>query len=280
MSTAPVNEGKIRTGEDKIRTGEDKLRVGEDKLRTSLTPAPLAARGATAASGAFPLLPRARSTNVCECLFELEPNGFAAEQFRLMQRKLANVRPGGGCMLVTSPGPNDGKSLNARNLAWGFAEASRSTLLLELDLRRPTQCKGLAAHPENSVEDVLRGRRTAREAVRRIDNTQLHFLGLTQPAKDPVRLLRSAMLSELLEWSKHAFQWVVIDAPPVLSVSDVEELLPHADLVLMIVRERVTPLPFIKQAADRLGKRLNYLIFNDVKRSSAYGYGYGYLENP
>lgn len=183
-------------------------------------------------------------------------------------------------MLVTSPGPNDGKSLNARNLAWAFAEASRATLLLELDLRRPTQCKHLAARPETGVEDVLRGRRTPREAIRRIEGTQLHFLGLSQPAKDPIRLLRSSLLSELLEWSKQTFQWVVIDAPPVLSVSDVEELLPHADLVLMIVRERATPLPFAKQAADRLGKRLNYLIFNDVQRSPAYGYGYGYLEHP
>ncbi len=239
-----------------------------------LVPARPALRAGAEGCDSFPLLERAASTQSGGCLFESEPEGFAAEQFRLMQRKLTNARPAGGCLLVTSPGPNDGKSLNARNLAWAFAEAERPTLLLELDLRRPSQCDIFSARLKRSVEDVLEASCEPREATCRIEGTQLHYLGLSRPAKNPIGLLRSSALLKLLEWSRRNFQWIVMDVPPVLSVSDVEELVPHADLVLMIVRERVTPLPLVRSAAERLGKRLNYVIFNDVKKSAVYGYGY------
>lgn len=225
---------------------------------------------------AVPLLPRQPRAAASGCVFEAEPSGLAAEQFRLMQRRLVNVRPGGGSVLLTSPGSGDGKSLNAHNLAWALAEARHSTLLLELDLRRPTQAKYFGAQLTTGMTEVLTGASSPAAAVRRLEDIPLYFLGLLEPAANPTGLLRSAALQSLLGWAKRNFLWVVIDAPPILPVADVEELLPGADLVFLVVRERVTPRAMVERAADRLGKRLNYLILNDVAISTAYGYGYEY----
>ena len=243
-------------------------------------PVPVESESEHLALDSVPLLVREPLADGLVSVFEGAGKGLAAEQFRLMQRRLTNVRPAGGVVLLTSPNAGDGKSLNAHSLAWAFAEAGNSTLLLELDLRRPTQSlyfrAQLSGHNNPSIADVLAGEIAPAAAVRRIDGTPLCFLGLPKAVQNPTTLLRGGMLQQLLGWSRRRFVWVVIDAPPILPVADVEELLPGTDLVLLIVRERVTPRAMAIRAAERLGKRLNYVIYNDVKLSTAYGSGYEY----
>ena len=209
-------------------------------------------------------------------VFEADPNGVAAEQFRLMQHRLSNIRPSGGSVLLTSPGAGDGKSLNAYNLAWALAEAGHSTLLLELDLRRPSQNRYIPTPPPSSLVDVIHGETPARSAVRRLGEVPLFYLGLTKPAAKPVKLLRSKALQDLLCWARQTFSWIIIDGPPVLAVADVEEILPNTDLVLLVVRERGTSRMMVERAVEHLGERLNFVIYNNVSLSSGYGYGYGY----
>ncbi|QEE28614.1 CpsD/CapB family tyrosine-protein kinase [Terriglobus albidus] len=209
-------------------------------------------------------------------VFEADPNGVAAEQFRLMQHRLSNVRSSGGSALITSPGPADGKSLNAYNLAWALAEAGHSTLLLELDLRRPSQSRYIPTPPPSSLVDVIKGEATARSAVRRLSDVPLFYLGLNKPAAKPVKLLRSQALQDVICWARQTFSWIIIDGPPVLAVADVEEILPNADLVLLVVRERGTPRMLVERAVEHLGERLNFVIYNNVSLSGRYGYGYGY----
>lgn len=204
-------------------------------------------------------------------VFHADPYGAAAEQFRLMQRRLCNLRPAGGTVLLTSPGLGDGKSFNAHNLAWALAEAGHNTLLLDLDLRRPSLGRYLPAHPLKDVTDVLAGNASCLSTVRRIHELPLFFLGLDKPASRPVRFLRSKRLSELIRWASQTFDWVIIDGPPVLAVADVEELLPKVDLTLMVVRERGTPRAMLERAADRLGDRLSFLIYNDTVLYDSYG---------
>jgi Mrp family chromosome partitioning ATPase len=221
-----------------------------------------------------PQLPRISRRLNAGCVFEADPTGLAAEQFRLMQRRLANHCPRGATALLTSPGAGDGKSLNTHNLAWALAEAGHNTLLLELDLRRPTQASYNRAQAPHTVLDILTGELPPEAVVRRVGGVPLFYIGLEKPAPDPTRLLRSRSLRQLLGWARRNFEWVIIDGPPVLAISDVEEILPSVDLVMMIARERVTPRAMLERAAERLGKRLNFVIFNDVEVSGHYGYGY------
>ncbi|MGO4209782.1 tyrosine-protein kinase family protein [Terriglobus sp. 2YAB30_2] len=191
-----------------------------------------------------------------------------------MQHRLSNIRPSGGAVLITSPGVSDGKSLNAYNLAWALAEAGNNTLLLELDLRRPSQNRHIPTPQPSGLVDVLTGETTALSAIRRLSDAPLFYLGLNKPASKPVDLLRSQALQDLLGWARQTFSWVIMDGPPVLAVSDVEEILPRADLVLLVVRERGTPRAMVERTVEHLGERLNFVIYNNVSLSSEYGYGY------
>lgn len=222
------------------------------------------------------LLPREPRHDERASVFETDGKSMAAEQFRLMRRRLANLRPGGGSILLTSPGPGDGKSLNAHNLAWALAETGQNTLLVELDFRRPTQAKLFGCPPPVSLDTALTERRPPLAAISRVPGTALCFAGLDKPSSRPVELLRSEALRDLLLWARRHFTWLVLDVPPILPVADVEELLPSADLVLMVVRERGTPRAALVRALDRLGSQLNFVIYNDVTLSPAYGYGYRY----
>ncbi|WP_047488300.1 CpsD/CapB family tyrosine-protein kinase [Terriglobus sp. TAA 43] len=204
-------------------------------------------------------------------VFHIDPYGTAAEQFRLMQRRLSNLRPAGGSVLLTSPGIGDGKTTNANNLAWALAEAGHSTLLLELDLRRPALHRYLPENPPYDLNDVLLGDVSGHAAVRRLHELPLFYLGVDKPAARPIRLLRSKKLTELIRWANQTFSWVVIDGPPVVGVSDVEEILPKVDLALMVVRERGTPRAMLERAAERMGERLNFVIYNDALLSDSYG---------
>jgi len=191
-----------------------------------------------------------------------------------MQHRLSNVRPSGGSVLITSPGAADGKSLNAFNLAWALAEAGNSTLLLELDMRRPSQSRHIPTLPPHSLVDVLTGETTALSAVRRLSDVPLFYLGLNKPASKPVKLLRSQALQDLQCWARQTFSWVIMDGPPVLAVSDIEEIMPGADLVLLVVRERGTSRTMLERTVEHLGERLNFVIYNNVSISGHYGYGY------
>jgi len=271
---------KLGPGRESDQRGSGALNLSTEKLTDgefpSVDPDLCSAFDLKIILDRVPLLTRNPLRGASGSVFEADPTGFAAEQFRLMQRRLTNVRPEGGSVLLTSPGACDGKSLNTHNLAWALAEAKQSTLLLELDLRRPTQMKYFGAQLTESVVNVLSGEISPAVAVRRLDGLPLCLLGLSTPAENPITLLRSDALQRLIGWARRNFRWVLIDAPPILPVADLEELLPSADLVLMVVRERVTPRVMVERAADRLGKRLDYLILNDVTVSPANGYGYDY----
>jgi Mrp family chromosome partitioning ATPase len=209
-----------------------------------------------------------------QSVFETDPYGIAAEQFRLMRRRLCNLTTNGGTVLFTSPGPGDGKSLNAHNMAWALAEAGHSTLLLELDLRRPSQHNFLPGRPPYGLVDVLSGEAAPLDATTRLAQVPLFFLGLDEPAPKSLKLLRTQAVVDVMRWARETFAWVVVDGPPVLAASDVEEILPRVDLVLMVVRERVTPRGMLERAANHLGDRLNFLVYNDVTVSDSYGYRY------
>ena len=203
----------------------------------------------------------------------------AAEQFRYMQRKLTQIMPNGGVVLLSSAVQGEGKSFNACNLAYALAEAGNSTLLLDLDLRRPAQVRELVLD-DGRLLDVLAGKKQPADVAVRMPGVPLSVLGTRDAVAEPVDLLRSAGLANTIAWARKNVRWTIVDGPPVLPLADSEELLLHVDLVLLVARERVTPTGALKRAMERLGERLNFVIYNDAAPVEAYGYGYSAYEEP
>jgi Mrp family chromosome partitioning ATPase len=179
----------------------------------------------------------------------------------------------------------DGKSLASLNLSACLANASNPTLLVELDLRRPTIRKILEsaveprlrsvvqgyfnyhAVPGNmapGVEDALAGSVEPAETIQWIKETNLYTALVAKTPQNPFDLISGDGIGYFMRWARERFVWVVLDAPPVLPAADVPGLLPFVDAVLLVIRAHSTPRELSKSAIEILGKRLRGVIFNEV----------------
>lgn len=210
-----------------------------------------------------------------------------AEAYRTLRTKLLFSRALSSLktIVVTSPFAQDGKSTVAANLATTFAQHGMKTLLIDCDLRRPTQHEvfGVSARPgltELLTSDELipgAGRRTS------IENLSLITAGALPP--DPPELVGSARMRALLEKLGETFDVIVLDTPPVLPVADSAILASLSDGVLLVVRAGQTDRRAAQLAVQQLqdvDARILGAVLNDpneqVPLYDQYGYAtyYGY----
>jgi len=193
-----------------------------------------------------------------------QPDSAASEQYRLAQRKLANQFPDGATLLVTSPGPGDGKTLNAINLAWCLAQSQGATLLLEGDLRKPAIAKFLGCAPVRGVESAYSGELAPERVVRAINNLPLYVAMAAPRQVDYAQPPGLSGVKDFLSWARNSFRWVVVDAPPALLSADVGELATLVDGVLLVVRTRVTQRELVLKVLELLGDRLVAVLLNEA----------------
>lgn len=161
------------------------------------------------------------------------------EAFRSIRTTLQFVDPDGlpRQVLVTSATSDEGKTITACNLAIAMAQTSRRVCLVEGNLRRPTIGQYLGLDRTVGLTDVLAGRHPLTEALASRNGDQLTVLqaGTTTPP-DPSRLLESPSMSDLLASLRESFDMLIIDAPPLLSVSDPAVLAQTSDVAILVAR--------------------------------------------
>jgi protein-tyrosine kinase len=217
-------------------------------------------------------LPRKKNSRL---IFQTDPHCLAAEQFRVLRRKLSQDFPNGGVLIVTSPTEGDGKTLTSINLCSCLAEVGDSTLLIEADLRRPTVGKVLS-RPAGApgVEDVLAGDTQPADAIYAVEDLRFCAAMLESIPTDPSKLINGSRFREFLAWARRHFRWVVLDSSPVLPAADIVDLMPQADGVVLVIRAESTPREVCKRAFDVLGKRLHGVILNGASVDSNPHYRY------
>jgi Mrp family chromosome partitioning ATPase len=213
-------------------------------------------------------------------VFQTDPHGLAAEQFRVLRQALKREFPKNTVLMITSPAMGDGKTLTSINLCSCLGGHGDSTLLIELDLRLPNARKtlgGVAAAPPG-VEDVLAGKAEPARAIHSINELSFHAAMVANAPSDPAQLLSGPGVKQLLAWAREHFRWIVLDVPPVLPAADVAELVPFADAVLLVIRARSTPRELSSRAFELVGKRLHAVILNEatIESSPHYSYLRGY----
>jgi capsular exopolysaccharide synthesis family protein len=217
-----------------------------------------AVTGAEALAAAKVLFPNLAANSRLVCLNDQRSLG--AEKFRVLGLRLRNLREKRKLkrVVVTSTIPEEGKSLIAANLALNQARSRvLKTLLIDGDLRRPTLARlfGLSASLPGLTE-CLRGERTLAEIVYRLDGSRLWFLPAGLPPENPLELMQSGRLAELLEGLGGFFDWVIIDSPPVMPLADTPFWMKLCDGVLMVAREGVTERKPLKRVLDLLDPSL------------------------
>lgn len=184
-------------------------------------------------------------------------------------------------LLITSPGSGEGKSTIAVNLAITYAQTGKRVLLIDADIRNPSLHKCLA-RPKDQVGIS----NTLIKEIDFYDVVQKSILGIVGfdylPGGDippnPVQLLESDKMRELLETSQHIYDLVVVDTPPLGLFSDALLLARYADVVTLISRYNKTSRKELTAAIELLYKaEVSSLgvVLNGVP-SGAHGYGYGY----
>ena len=228
-----------------------------------------------------PLAPASQGTSLSaerestsRLVFLTEPNGVAVEQYKILRHRLNSIHPRGGVMLVTSPGPGEGKTLTSANLAWCLAEGGHRTCLVDLDFRAPglSQTLGLLTG-QFGVEDVLSGERKVHQVMRPAGEFPFATLPVRRRRPSPGSLLRPDAIVPLLEKLRSLHDWVLLDLAPALPMADVAELLPHVDGALLVVRCAKSSRALLAPTLDVLGSALWGIVFNDAAISGSEYYG-------
>ena len=208
-------------------------------------------------------------------VFQTDPHGLPAEQFRLLRRTLKQDFPQGASLLITSPAAGDGKTLISANLSACLASLGDKTLVVEADMRRPTWRNVWVQDIEPpGIEDAWAGKAEPAETIHAIEKLSLHVALVAKIPSNPSHLVNAAGVKRFLEWARESFHWVVIDAPPILPAADVTELLPLVDAALLVVRAQSTPRELSKRALDMLRGHLHGIVLNGATVNSSPYYGY------
>lgn len=149
------------------------------------------------------------------------PHGPRAEAFRSLRTNVRFFFSGNqGVFVVTSSGPGEGKSTTAANLALAFADAGQRVALLDGDLRLPRVAEYFGIEGGIGLSDVLAGRVQLNDVIQRWGRSALFLLPAGTVPPNPAELLGSPAMENLIETLKEAFDVVIIDAPPLLLVTD------------------------------------------------------------
>lgn len=224
-------------------------------LSASTAPAPIADQPAPglAWDEIRSLLPAVREESRVVTL--TESNGLGAEKFRMLRARLRNLRERRQLqkLVITSAVPNEGKTLVAMNLAVCLSKhTNEKILLLEGDLRKPMLGEQLGIKVLPGLGEWASGDEPISKFICRFDDLQLWVLPAGSAAENPVTILQSARFLELYKHLCTCFDWIIIDAPPLLPMADVSFWARQTDGMLLVVREGKTPKAILQKGLETL----------------------------
>jgi capsular exopolysaccharide synthesis family protein len=206
-----------------------------------------------------------------------------AEAYRILRTNLEFNRKNSAanCIALVSGGRGEGKSTTLANLAFISAQGGYSTLIIDGDLRRPVQHELFDVKNETGLTNYLTTEMAINEVIvpTEIENLSMIPSG-TLPA-DPVAILNSQRMSDLIAELKLRYDLVLIDSPPVLGVSDASVIASEADYTVIVVQHRRFPcgmLLRLKQAVLGVGGKVLGVVLNnvDLRHDQNYYYYTGY----
>jgi capsular exopolysaccharide synthesis family protein len=207
-----------------------------------------------------------------------------AEAFRVLRTSMQYIEVDHDqkVVVVTSSLPEEGKSTTAVNLALTLTQAGHRVALVECDLRRPLIAERLSLDNAIGTTTVLIGKVSVEDAIQTYGNTDLDVLACGPIPPNPSELLQSNAMEKMLTDLRSRYDTIILDAPPLLPVTDAALLATRADGAVVVVRHGKTTRDQLAHALERLeavdSKALGLVMnMTPAKQSqSAYGYGYGY----
>lgn len=229
---------------------------------------------------------------------KLEPKSPAAEAFRSLRTSIhySGLQKVKQVLLVSSTFPGEGKTTLTANLAVTLAQTGGRVLLVGCDLRRPTLHTLFDQPNIPGLTEVLVGDATLEQAIHPTGLYNLDFISAGTTPPNPAELLGSEAMAKALKDLRGLYDTILLDAPPLLAVTDAAVLTTQADLVLLVLQVGRVPLKLAGRTRDVLnsvqapvagiilndksGKGAQYYGYYGRGSYSAYGYGYEETAEP
>lgn len=217
----------------------------------------------------------------CRAIVASDPASAAAEQYRVLRTNILKLAENSALkvVLIASPGPGDGKTLTALNLALTFGQKPDTrVLLIEADMRKPGLSALLDLEQRMGLSNYLGGEGEFEGLLHCIAPGVL-LLPSGPVAATPADLLHSPRMETLFVKARQQFDWVVMDGPPIHMLADHDLLAAHSDGVVLIVRPLHTSRELLRLAMQSLqDKNVLGVVINATQVRHRYGsyYGYGY----
>ena len=213
------------------------------------------------------------------------------ENIRKLRRRVERHMHDCKILMVTSLLENEGKSTVAANLALALSQKHDKVLLIDCDLRKPA-CHTIMDMKNNAeqqsegskqLSDVIAGKLTLEEAIVRDKKSDLHLLLQHKAIRNSGDLISSARMRALLADARNAYDYVILDLPPMAAVSDAESMMELADASLLVIRQNIAAAPALNKAvstrADGSAKLLGCVLNNVWSSSLLSGHAQGYHYN-
>lgn len=205
-----------------------------------------------------------------------------AEAFRVLRTNMqyVEVDEEQKVIVMTSSLPGEGKTTTAINLALTTAMAGQRVVLVEADLRRPLIAQRLQLDGAVGTTNVLIGKVSLVDALQEYGSSGLQVLASGPIPPNPSELLQSHAMEALLTDLRGKFDVIIVDAPPLLPVTDAALVAAQADGAVIVIRHGRTTRDQLQHSIERLeavdAKALGVVINQAPSRKNRTGYGYGY----
>ena len=205
------------------------------------------------------------------------PPGFS-ESMRAIRTSVvfSSADEGARSIVITSTGPGEGKTVVSSNLAISLAQAGQRTILIDADMRRPRVHEVFSMAQEPGLSNVLVGTSTVDSILTTTPTANLFVLGAGHLPPNPAELLGSKKYRDLIESLRQRFDWVIVDAPPVMAVTDAAVVANGATGVVFVVGSEMTSRRNAAAAIDRLHAAKARFIGGILNRADVHKHSYYY----
>jgi len=212
------------------------------------------------------------------------PKSLWAESFRNLRTNLQfmNTQEGSQSIAITSTVGKEGKTTICVNLGGIMSMAEKRTVILGLDMRKPTLHKKFGLHNHEGMSTLLSGTTRLNDVIQHTNYPRLDIIASGPIPPNPSELIQSELMAKVLEKLKEVYDVIILDTPPIGLVTDARVLMHLADLNLYLLKADYSKKSFlhtINQLSDYPDIHSMGIVLNNLKMTKhGYGNGYGYYE--
>lgn len=225
-----------------------------------------------------------RSTPEWKLITESNPKSPISEGYRMLRTNIefSTIDQKLQVIMLTSSKPNEGKSTTSANMAVAFAQANKRVLLIDADLRKPTQHHIFGKSNRTGLTTALFKQKDIHEVIQQSDTENLSLIHAGPTPPNPSELLSSKQMAALIATTREMFDVIIIDTPPILSVTDAQIVATQSDGVVLVVDSgKVKKDVALKAKAllSHVNAKLIGVVLNNINRKHSDAYSYYYEDS-